>query len=62
MREIFKSGSVRGSSNLGAITSKKGALWALLDTIWFYVSLLGMPKLIFTILFETDAGKPLMLV
>nr|QNO50473.1 hypothetical protein EGLMOMJH_00012 [Methanosarcinales archaeon ANME-2c ERB4] len=31
--EIFKSGSVRGSSNLGDITSKKGALWALLDIV-----------------------------
>ncbi|KAF5436764.1 hypothetical protein C5S35_07400 [Candidatus Methanophagaceae archaeon] len=34
MREIFKSGSVRGLiATLGAITSKKGALWALLDII-----------------------------
>jgi len=32
MREIFKSGSVRGLIvNLGAITPERGMLWALLD-------------------------------
>ncbi|NQE46231.1 hypothetical protein C5S31_09450 [ANME-1 cluster archaeon GoMg2] len=44
MREIFKSGSVRGLIVTGGYYHKKGALWALLD-IWVLYPKATLPYL-----------------